>query len=86
MKKVESKATGENPDRLNVSFGMKLPGPIEYSSVTFNVSYTSDVKAGETLEEAWDRVKQVVDERANEYYDQYGQLQSEEDEEYEEED
>ena len=66
------------PDRVNITFGMKMPGPVEYSSVNFSVSLSSDVKGGETLNEAWERVSKEVDERATEYYEKYGKLQSEE--------
>lgn len=66
-------------DRVSVSFGMKMPGPVNFSSISFNLSLSSDVKSGETLEEAWDRISTEVDEKASVYYDKYGKLQEEDD-------
>ena len=75
----------EQPDRVSVSFGMKVPGAQEYSSINFNVSYSSDRKKGEKLEDHWKRVASEVDTQIEGYYDRYGQLQAgEEDEEFEE--
>ena len=65
-------------DRISATFGMKFPGPVEYSSINFSVSYTSDVKDGESLAKAWTRVKSEIEKRATEYHDEYGQLQAEE--------
>ncbi len=49
-----------NPDRVSVSLGAKLGKP-NFSSVDFHVSYSSDVKEGETPEAAYKRVQKFVE-------------------------
>jgi hypothetical protein len=58
------------PDRLNYSFGMKVPGVLgKYSSIDFHVSLSSDVKPEETPDEAFKRVKGIVEQWSEEEYD-----------------
>lgn len=47
-------------DRISYSYGLKVPGPEEYSSVHVSVSYASDVADGESAEEALQRARDVV--------------------------
>jgi hypothetical protein len=56
-------------DRVTYSFGMTLPGAQPYSSLRFDVSYDSDVVKGEKAEDAFERVKAFVMERADSEYD-----------------
>jgi len=55
-------------DRVNYSFGMKLPWTEQFSSVDFHISYSSDVKEGESPEEAFERVKGFVEEETEKEY------------------
>lgn len=48
------------PDRITVGLGEKLPGPVPYSSIDFQVSYATDLLAGETAVEAMARAKAFV--------------------------
>lgn len=48
------------PDRVSLSLGAKLGKP-GYSSVDFHISYSSDVKEGETPEQAYRRVQEFVE-------------------------
>jgi len=63
------------PDRINVSLGMKIPGPQEYSSISFHVSLSSDAKPKEKTEALFERVKEFVEEKVEGLYDKYGTLQ-----------
>jgi len=58
-------------DRINYTLGMKVPGPEAYSSVSFSVSLTSDVKENETIQEAMDRVKDFVETEVEKDFDEY---------------
>jgi len=53
--------TPNQPDRISVSFGMKLSLPTKYESADFHVSLASDVKPGETSTSAFNRVKKEVE-------------------------
>lgn len=55
-------------DRISYSFGMKLT-TVQYESANFNITYTSDVKSEEELEEAFKRVRAFVHEKAEEEHD-----------------
>jgi len=74
------------PDRINVSLGMKLPGPVDFSSVNFSVSYSSDLKEGESQVKAFKRVRSFVETKVEELTNDYGNLQAPGDEEEYEED
>ncbi len=50
----------KNSDRVNFSFGMKIPGPVQFSSFTFSCSYSTDLMPEETPEDAIDRVRKLV--------------------------
>lgn len=52
-----------NNDQVSYTFGMKL-NTRQYENATFTVSLRSDVKDGETLDQAFKRVKDWVEERA----------------------
>lgn len=47
-------------DRVSYSYGFKVPGPEQYSSVNVSVSLSTDVKAGETPDQAMERAKTFV--------------------------
>lgn len=49
-----------DPDRVNYSLGMKM-NTGNFSSINFNVSLSSDVKDGETVVQAYQRVKRFVE-------------------------
>jgi len=48
------------PDRVNYSFGMKIPLG-DYKMADFHVNFSSDVKDGETWEQALQRVQVFVE-------------------------
>lgn len=60
-------------DRVNYSFGMKI-GLGDYSSADFHLSLSSDVRSGETVEEAFERVKTFVEERVEKEYEEIESL------------
>ena len=47
-------------DRISFTHGFKVPGPVGYSSINMDISYTSDVKSDETPKTALRRVKRFV--------------------------
>lgn len=47
-------------DRISYSYGFKVPGAEQYSSVNVTVSLSTDVKAGETPDQAMERAKAFV--------------------------
>lgn len=47
-------------DRVSYSYGFKVPGPEQYSSVNVSVSLSTDVKAGESPDQAMERAKAFV--------------------------
>ena len=47
-------------DRVSYSYGFKVPGAEQYSSVNVNVSYSSDVRDDETPEKAMERVRAFI--------------------------
>lgn len=47
-------------DRVNFSYSMKIPGPVQFSSITFGSSYSSDVEPDETPEAAMERARKFV--------------------------
>lgn len=47
-------------DRVSYSYGFKSPGVEQYSSINVNVSYSTDVREGETPEQALARAKAFV--------------------------
>jgi hypothetical protein len=49
-----------DPDRISYTYGFKIPGSEDYSSVNASISYTSDVQADETPEVAIKRIKKFV--------------------------
>ncbi len=51
-------------DQVSYSFGYKCTTR-QYENATFNVSLKSDVRDNETPEEAFERVKEFVEERAH---------------------
>jgi len=59
-------------DRVNYSFSMKVPTEVEYSTVGFSASVSPDVKEGESVKEAFDRVRKVVMDEIDKDFDQYG--------------
>lgn len=69
MKKIEQ------ADRVSHSFGMKISIG-QYSTADFHLSLSSDVKDGETIEEAMDRVKSIVEERAEKEYEEISSLKA----------
>ena len=52
-------STNQN-DRVSYSYGFKVPGAEQYSSVNVNVSYSTDVRDGETPEKAMERARAFV--------------------------
>jgi len=54
-----------NPDRLTYTFGVKM-NIGNYQNVDFNVSYSSDVKSGETTDKAYARIKKYVEQKIEE--------------------
>lgn len=48
------------PDRITYSQGFKVPGPDKYSSINAGVSYATDVRDGETIEQAMQRARAFV--------------------------
>ena len=71
-------------DRVEISLGMKLPGPREYSSISFNFSYACDAKKGEKPEAHIKRAEAIAESKLEEYYDKYD-LHKEDDEEEDDE-
>lgn len=61
------KQKGE-PDRINYSFGMKV-NLGNYESADFHISLSSDLKEGETEDEAYERVRKFVQDKAEEEFD-----------------
>ncbi len=59
-------------DRVNYSFGMKIPGKAEFSSTNFSASLSSDVLPGESVEDAFDRVRKIVMAEVEEDFETYG--------------
>lgn len=47
-------------DRVNYSYSMKIPGPVQFSSITFSSSYSTDLQPEETPEDAMDRARKFV--------------------------
>lgn len=57
-------------DRVNISFGMKVPGfEGQFSSIDFHVSYSSDAKDGESVDDTFDRVRHIVEVESEKSYD-----------------
>lgn len=56
------------PDRLSYSFGLKL-NIGNYQSADFHVNYSSDVKDGETIQQAFKRIVKFVEEESEKKYD-----------------
>jgi hypothetical protein len=54
-------------DRVSYSFGLKLSK--NFNTLNFNVSHSSDVKEGETADEAYTRVRTSVETKVDEEYD-----------------
>lgn len=48
------------PDRISYSYGLKLPGAEEFSSINVNLSISSDVRQGETADQAMARARDFV--------------------------
>lgn len=59
-------------DRVNYTFGMKIPGKVEYSSLNFSASLSSDVLPGESVEDAFDRVRKLVMVEVDKDFETYG--------------
>lgn len=51
------------PDRVSYSFGEKRPGDVQYSMVDVHFSYSTDILAGETAEQAMARARRFVHEQ-----------------------
>jgi len=47
-------------DRVNFSFSMKVPGPVQFSSLTFSSSFSTDLQPEETPEDAMERARKFV--------------------------
>lgn len=56
-------------DRVSYSFGMKLSLPAKYESADFHISLTSDVGDGETLNQAFERVRNQVHLKVSQSYE-----------------
>jgi len=54
-----------NADRVNYTFGLKI-NLGNYESATVQASFSSDVKEGETIEEAYKRVQEIVENEVDE--------------------
>ena len=52
-------------DRLSYSFGAKI-NIGNYQNVDFNVTYSSDIKSGETPDKAFARIKKYVEQKVEE--------------------
>lgn len=52
-------------DRLSYTFGVKM-NIGNYQSADFHVSYSSDVKSGETPDKAFSRIKKYVEQKVEE--------------------
>jgi len=59
-------------DRVNFTFGMKVPGVEQYSSISFSSSLTSDRKPDETVEQAFERVREIVLAQVDKDFEAYG--------------
>ena len=55
------------PDRVSYSFGLKLSK--NYQTLDFHISHESDVRDGETPDEAHERVRLSVEEKVDVEYD-----------------
>jgi len=48
------------PDRISFSYGVKLPGPVKWSSVDCHMSMSTDVLGDETPQKAIARARKIV--------------------------
>jgi hypothetical protein len=55
----------QTPDRVSFSYGQKVPGEERFSSVDLHLSDSTDIRAGETAEQAMARAKRFVLEQFN---------------------
>ena len=62
-------------DRVNYSYGMKV-NLGNYESADFHMSLSSDVRAGETPEDAMERVKFFVENESEKKFDELREVAS----------
>jgi len=67
--------TNNQEDRVSYSFGMKI-NIGNYQSVDFHLSYSTDVKDGETREDAMERATEFVQAKADKEYEKYESLKA----------
>lgn len=60
-------------DRVSYSFGMKI-NIAKFETADFHISIESDVKAGETVETAIDRVRTQVEKESEKKFDELNAL------------
>ena len=60
-------------DRVSYSFGLKL-NIGNYQSLDYHMSYSTDVKDGETPDVAMERARTFVQQKADEEYDHHKEL------------
>lgn len=59
------------PDRVSYAYGMKMPGPVPYSSLDFHLALTTDVREGETPKQAMERARKFVQGEADREYEDF---------------
>lgn len=57
-------------DRVSYSYGIKWPGPTDYSSVHCDISYSTDVRDDETPEQAVSRARKFVQDQCEGDFDE----------------
>lgn len=68
------KKTGQQ-DRVSYSFGMKMSLG-NYSTADFHLSMSSDVGDDETVDEAMDRIKSIIEDRVEKEYEEISSLKA----------
>ena len=56
-------------ERVSYSYGMKLPGPVPYSSIDFHLSFSTDLREGETPKQAMERARKFIQVECEREYD-----------------
>lgn len=64
------------PDRISYSYGVKLPGAEDYSSITVNASLSTDVQEDESADDALQRARLFVQTQIEKDFDDIQRIRS----------
>jgi len=65
---TKTTTTGQ-ADRVSFTYGIKVPGPVQFSSITISASFSTDLVEEETPEDAIKRARDFVMREVEKDYD-----------------